>query len=148
MSAEHLVCRVRTRLCAIPISQVIEIARPRPVEPLPDAPHFVSGLALIRGSATPVVDARLLLSEEPVETATRIVTVRAGERVVAVAVDEVLGVRILPSDALSDSPPLAEQALSGAISAIARLDRELLVVLESSRLVPERVWNTIAEAYA
>lgn len=148
MSAAHLMCRVRTRLCAIPVSQVIEIARPQPVEPLLDAPHFVSGLALIRGNATPVVDARLLLSDEPAETPSRIVMVRAGERVVAVAVDDVLGVRILAADALSDSPPLAEQALSGAISAIARLDRELLMVLESSRLVPETVWNAIAEAHA
>lgn len=71
----------------------------------------------------------------------RFVTVRAGDRRVAVAFDSVLGVRPIPAGSLHELPLLLRDARAELISAIGALDGELLLVLRSARLVPEDVWN-------
>ncbi len=135
-----LLCRVRTRLFALPLEHVLETMRPMPVESLAGAPHFVRGLAIIRGVPVPVVDGAQLLSGEESQPS-RFVTVRAGDRRVAVAVDSVLGVRPMPAASLRELPPLLRDARAEVISAIGTLDAELLVVLRSAHLVPEDLWS-------
>jgi purine-binding chemotaxis protein CheW len=138
-----LICRVRTRLYALPLAHVVETLRPLPVEPLAGAPSFVPGLCVIRGVPRPVVDAARVLGGPALEApptdrpAARFVTVRAGAHQVALAVDAVLGVRAVPQDTLHDLPPLLHEAGAEAVAAIGRLDAELLLVLRSSRLLPE-----------
>ena len=55
-----LLVRAAGRLCAVPIAHVVEVMRALPVEPIPGAPSFVPGLAIIRGAPMPVVDLGLL----------------------------------------------------------------------------------------
>jgi len=139
-----LVCRVGSRLCALPVEHVIETMRPLPVEPMAGAPRFVRGLSVIRGVPTPVVDAARLLgvTEEESDLAAapaaggRFVTLRAGERPVALAVDAVLTVRALAEPSLHELPPLLRDAATDVVSAVSVLDAELLLVLRAARLVP------------
>jgi len=94
----------------------------------------------------PVVDvARLLADAE--SHPTRFVTVNVGARRVAVAVDAVVGVRTIPSEALGELPPLLD-GNHDAIAAIGTLDAQLLVVLRSARLIPDSVWSTLAATEA
>jgi len=150
-----LICRVRARLYALPLAHVVETLRPLPVEPLAGAPSFVPGLSIIRGVPRPVVDAALLLGAQAVaapaadRSAARFVSVRAGAYQLALAVDAVLGVRALPPDALHGLPPLLHEAGAEAVAAIGRLDADLLLVLHSSRLLPEDGLQGLgAEAHA
>jgi len=134
-------------LCALPLGHVVETLRPLPVEPLAGAPAFVQGLCVIRGVPRPVVDAARLLGVQapgalppalpPDRPAARFVTVWAGARQVALAVDAVLSVRTVPPDSLQALPPLLQEAGAEAVAAVGRLDAELLLVLRSSRLLPE-----------
>ena len=73
----------------------------------------------------------------------RFVALKMAGRRVALAVDEVLGVRQIDAQQLSDVPPLLAAAPEPVVSAIATLDAELLMVLRSSRLVPEPAWAAI-----
>ena len=66
-----------------------------------------------------------------------------GERRVALAVGAVIGVRTLPARSLEDLPPLLGGGRARVVEAIAALDSELLLVLQSARLIPETVWNVI-----
>jgi purine-binding chemotaxis protein CheW len=135
-----LLCRVNERWCALQRGDVIETMRMLPVVPLAGAPAYVLGVALIRGASTPVVDAGRLLfpvgedetSEEP---PTRLVTVRSGGHVVALAVSELAGIRALDKDSLATMPPLVREA--SAIESIEVLDSRLLLVLRAGRLLPE-----------
>ena len=131
-----LICRVQTRLCALPLEHVIETLRPLPVEPVAGAPPFVLGLAVIRGTPLPVIDAARLLGADDARTE-RFVTVMAGNRRVALAVDHVLGVRAVAPQSLHALPPLLHDADTDVIAAIGLLDAELLLVLRSTRLLPE-----------
>jgi purine-binding chemotaxis protein CheW len=138
-AALSLLCRVQSRLCALPLECVLETMRPLPIEPLSGAPQFVRGLAIIRGEPVPVVDTARLLGTEETRPA-RFVAVKAGARRVALAVDSVLGVRSIPAGSLQELPSLLGDAAADIVSAIGILDAELLLVLHSARLVPEEVW--------
>lgn len=146
MAGVMLVTRVGGFACALPIAHVIETMRPLPVEPIGSASDgalaLVDGVAMIRGAAVPVVDVRKLLGV-PGAAATRFVIVRAAERRVALAVDAVLEVRRIEAAALPSLPPLLRSAQRELISAIGALDNELLVVLDSARVLPDDSWRAI-----
>jgi purine-binding chemotaxis protein CheW len=139
-----LLCRVASRFIGLPIEQVVETMRPLPVERLSGAPDFVSGLSIIRGVATPVVDVgRLIAAGE--SRWERFVTVRTGDRTVALAVERVDGLRRLPVESFHALPTLLRGAGTEIIRTIRTLDAELLLVLDGAHLVPEHVWQLDAE---
>jgi purine-binding chemotaxis protein CheW len=138
----YLVCRVRRVLAGLPLEFVVETMRPLPVAPVADAPDFVTGLSIVRGEPTPVVDAGSLLGFPGEASPSRFVTVRAGERVVALAVEEVLDVRELAAETFTALPPLV--ADSGVMSAVGALDAELLVALRALRAIPDALWQSDA----
>lgn len=141
-----LVCRVGSRVCAVPLEHVSEIMRPLPAEPLANMPAFLEGLALIRGRPIPVVDAGRLLGARTHERAiTRYVAIKLGERSVALAVDAVVGVRTVEERALLELPALLRESDSELVSALGRLDAELLLVLEHTRLLPDATWQMLQE---
>ncbi|MBI2221351.1 MAG: purine-binding chemotaxis protein CheW [Acidobacteria bacterium] len=138
-----LVCRVLTRLCALPLGHVSETMRPLPVERVAGVPPAVRGVSIIRGAPVPVVDVAWVLAGKE-SHATRFVTVNTGDRRVALAVDTVIGVRRIRSEAFDELPPLLRDANTDVVSAIGTLDAQLLVVLRSARLIPEPVWSALA----
>lgn len=143
-----LVCRVRFRLCGLPLDAVEETLRPQPLRPLKSPAVHVQGLARIRGDWLPVVDlAGLLGLSEPGAAGTpsppgaapvrRYVVVRTGERRVALAVTEVLGLQNFPAEQLRALPPLLRDRDHGAVAALAERDDELIAVLDQARLLPD-----------
>jgi len=134
-----LICRVQSRLCALPLRHVVEILRALPVEPVAGAPRFVRGLTMLRGAPVPVIDAARLLGDDGAP-AQRYVSLAIGERRIALAVGEVLGVRAVPPDSVQALPPLLQEAAADSVAAIGRLDAELLLVLSSTRLLPDTLW--------
>lgn len=130
-----LLCRVGSRLCALPLENVVETLRLLPVAPVADAPRFVLGLCIVRGSPVPVVDLRALLAE-PEARPRRMVTLKVGGETVVIAVEDVLGVRSIGLDEIDRLPPLLCETAGDIVSGIGRLDSELLLFLRSSRLLP------------
>lgn len=134
------------RTCAVPLAQVIETMRPQPVAPLAGCPGFVTGAAVIRGAATPVVDLRRLLGADDPAAPGRFITVRVGERHAALAVDAVVGVADLDAAKVGELPPLLGGAARDVVDAIGARDGGLLVVLRAARLVPADVWAALSAA--
>jgi purine-binding chemotaxis protein CheW len=142
-----LIVRSGSRHCALVSSDVIETMRPLPTRPMGGAPAFVRGLAVIRGAPVPVVELAGLLQGAEGEShgserrESRYVSLRVKERVVALAVDEVIGLRKLDSSALEELPPLLQEGAGGAVSAMGMLDMQLLLLLRAARLIPEDAWG-------
>jgi purine-binding chemotaxis protein CheW len=145
MSASALLLRAGGCTFALNIEQVLEIMRPLPVEALAHAPACVRGLSIIRGAPTPVVSLAPLFPGHDGPPA-RFVVVRVGERRVALAVDAVLGVFKLDPATVHALPPLAQNADADALQAIGALDAHLLFVLNSTCLIPDGVWQELAQA--
>jgi purine-binding chemotaxis protein CheW len=134
-----LVGRVATVMCAIPVVHVVETLRPLPVEPVGTGPGFIRGVSIIRGIPTVVIDTAAVLGTTA-STPTRFVVVRVGERRVALTFDEVLDVRRVEKTAFADLPPLVRAVTADAVAAITTADAELLVLLETSRVIPADTW--------
>ncbi len=142
-SDRALLCRAGAILCALRLPHVIETLRPLPIRPLGGMPPFVRGLAVIRGIPVPVVDAATLLGTGPSEPR-RFITVRTGERVVALAVEEIVGIRELGSLSVQDLPPLLHRIRPRVVTLVGMLDANLVVVLRDARIVPDRAWTSRA----
>lgn len=138
-----LLCRAGSFLCALRLADVVEIMRLLPSEPIADAPTFVRGLSIIRGMPMPVVDIALLLSGRTASLR-RLITVKSGTRIVALAVDSVLGVKSIETEGTAESlPPLLREAAGDMVSAIGRLDADLLLFLNTARIVPEALFERL-----
>lgn len=140
-----LVVAVHDWRCALDLRDVLETLRPLPVQPVPGAPDYVRGLAVIRGQAMPVVDLAALLTGLPEHDCERFVCVRSGGRWLALAVAAVLGIHRLGVHSLQDLPPLLAQARGHGLESLGLLDRELLSVLATGRLLPEAVWQQLQD---
>ena len=144
LGKKALIVGVQTRMCAVPLTRVIETMRPLPTEGIAGAPSFVAGVAIIRGIPTPVVDLGAILGAPPEHKGERFVTVRAGSRQLALLVGTVLGIRDLNAlTARQELPPLLEGAARDVIEKIGTLDERLLVVLREGWKLPDEVWQAV-----
>jgi purine-binding chemotaxis protein CheW len=137
-SSLSLICHLGGALCALPIDSAVEAFRPLPVEPISGAPPAVLGLSIVRGKPMPILDLARLITGLP-GSPTRFVVIKTGGRQVALAVDAVAGVREIAPDQAAALPPLIDAGHAPTISAIGALDRELFLVLQTARLVPEEL---------
>ncbi|MEO8904480.1 MAG: chemotaxis protein CheW [Polyangiaceae bacterium] len=138
-----LLCQVGSLVCGLPLEHVIETLRPLPLSPFDGMPPFVSGLSVIRGAPVPVVDLGRLLGNERSAARGRWVLARAQGRRVALAVEQVIGVRGLSMPSLIALPPLLGEASAELVSQVGALDTRLLLILESGRVLPESVWASL-----
>jgi purine-binding chemotaxis protein CheW len=128
-------------VCAVPAEHVSETMRPLAIAPLAGVPSFVLGVSVVRGSAVPVIDAGRLIGVAGAPRPAMFVALRTGRRAAVLAVDAVLGVVTLASDALAVLPELLRDASTDVVSAIGMHDADLLMVLGTARIVPPSVWT-------
>ena len=141
-----LIARAGGHTCAIPLATEMELMRPLGVEPLPGVPPFVSGMTVVRGGPAPVIDLGRLLEDAPRDAVPRrwVFSKIEGQPLV-LAVESVDGVAELDRTRLEAAPTFGSRTDGGIVSAIALHDRRLLWVLQSTRLVPPEVWQTVRE---
>jgi purine-binding chemotaxis protein CheW len=143
-----LALRTSRCTCVVPLVFVTEVMRPLPIEPLAGAPAGVCGFAIIRGRITPVIDLEVLLGSgttTPTNT-TRFVSLRVDNRAIALLVGTVWSIRTLDGTEFESLPPLWRGAHPPAVAALGALDRELLIVLEAARLLPDDWHQPVDEA--
>lgn len=131
--------------CALPLSHVVETMRPLPIEPMAGLPPCVSGVCVIRGAATPVLDLGALLSGGAPGPAGRFISIKTGRGQAALAVSSIAGIAAPGETALQELPPLLKAPHSAAVEALGALDERLFFVLSAGRLVPEDVWTALSE---
>lgn len=132
---DWLLCRAGAGLCALPLGPVVEIMRPLPIDPVADPPPGLIGLSQIRGAPVPVLDLAALLGV-PGAPVGRFVSAKIAGRKVAFAVEAVLGVRRIDPSLAGELPPLLRDSARDAVAAIGTLDAELLLLLQTGKLVP------------
>ena len=138
-----LLCGAGNRVCGLPLEHVLETMRPLPLETIPRMPSFILGLSVVRGAPLPVVDLATLLGQER-RASTRFITIRTGKRRIALAVASVLGIRELDGASLARLPPLLQSASAEFVTAIGALDSQLLVILETGRIVSDDAWTALS----
>jgi purine-binding chemotaxis protein CheW len=149
---EGLLVLAGEHACLIPLAHVIETMRALPVRSLADAPSFVKGLSLVRGSPVPVVDLAAVLGATAASRTPRFVTLRvgggraSGGRVVALEVDAVREVVGGGAVRAVEMPALLRRASTEVVAAVGAHDAALLVVLDGSRVLTEEAWRRLESA--
>ena len=119
---------------AVPVENVREIVRVRPITPIPRTVSAVRGVISLRGEIIQVIDLRLRLRLEPgvAAKANRIVVVQVDDgRVAGVLVDEVREVLRVPESAIG-SPPAGE---TGIVAALCASGSDFVSIVDPERLM-------------
>lgn len=132
------------RIFVVELEHVREVLRPLPTQPFGDLP-YVLGVAILRGEPTPVIHLAMLLGTAEPSPPRRFAALRIGERQVALAVDAVLGVRMLDPDVLVELPPLLRASKAGYAERLALFDSHLALVLNGARVLPESLWDELEQ---
>ena len=131
-----VVFKVDSRSYALPIDRVQEIQQLVEVTPLPDTSKSLVGLVNLRGRVIPAIDFRLLVGipQLPYTLETLMIISRTGSELVALIVDEVQDVVVLPDGCLQE--PARVYALADRMIGMCKLDDDLVFLLDVERLVP------------
>ncbi len=116
----------------IPITKVREIIRVTDITRVPQAPPHIRGVTNLRGRILPVVELRTRLGLSPavVSARSRIVVVEAHGRILGILVDAVLRVVKVPATAVAPPPEEIITARTDFITGVAKLQSELLILLD------------------
>ncbi len=131
-----LLCRVGAARCALRLEHVREMMRALPIRAITAPPAGVLGVAVVRGAALAVLDARALLGQSTESAAPRFVVIRTGAKDAVLAVDEVLGVEVLDESRALALPPLMGLVATTLVERLVSLEQGLFAVLDAARLMP------------
>jgi purine-binding chemotaxis protein CheW len=116
------------------INRMVEITR------VPNSPEFVTGVINLRGKVIPIVDLRKRFGFPPKESDrnTRIIVVELGDMVVGFTVDAVSEVLRIPKNITEPPPPIVAGIGSEYITAVAKLENRLLILLDLERILLDK----------
>ncbi len=137
MEHQLVIFELGTESYGVEIAAVEAILKLQDITRLPHAPSFVEGITNLRGSVMPVVDLRKrfgLESQDPTRE-TRIVVANMGETKVGLIVDAVTQVIRVPDDKIEPPPPMSVTINSTFIKNIAKLDHQLVIMLDLARVL-------------
>jgi purine-binding chemotaxis protein CheW len=106
--------------CIIDAACVVQILRAAALAALPGAPAFIAGIVNVHGDLLPVLDLRVRFGfpERGIVPSDRFITIRVGERVIALWVDAVLDVF-----AMNPRDIVPAQGLLGGLRSLSGLAR-------------------------
>ena len=130
-----LLFRVGSTVYGCDIDDIREIVPYRPATRLPGAPSYVTGLINLRGTIVTVLDlgVRLAATREPVaDGSIMLVAMPGSSRLVGVAVQEVMDVRVVGS---ARDDVIADSAGNDAVRGLAHVDGGTVILLGIHSLV-------------
>lgn len=136
-SQQYCTFYINQQMFGIEVEVVQEIIRSQEVTRVPLAPSLVQGLINLRGQIVTAIDLRSLLSLpfESVERPHMNVIVRGEEGSFSLLVDRIGDVLEL-DESMSEAPPITlKGAVSEVINRAYKLERELLLSLDVTRLL-------------
>ena len=122
----------------VDIFAVKEIIRMPPMTRVPNSPIFVVGVVNIRGKVIPIIDLciRFGLPITEVQNKERkIIVIEHESKTVGFLVDVVYEVAKIPKSVTEPPPPMVSGIDSDYITAIAKLDDKLLILLEIPKIL-------------
>lgn len=141
-----LVFRIDDQRYALPAEDVAEVLAAVTIARLPKAPAVVEGIIDLRGRLVPVLDLRARFRHPPraLDLSDRLVVARAAGRLVALRVDEAIGLE--PMGQVRALDGLVPRA--GYVAGVARLDDGLVLVHDLATFLTEAESEAIDRALA
>ncbi len=131
---------------AIEILKVQEIIRMVEVTRVPNSPDFINGVINLRGRVIPVLDLgkRIGLPEKEHNGDSRIIVVEIQNKVIGFIVDKVNIVLRINQNIVEPTPELVGKAELEFIKGIAKMENNLLILLDLDRVISQGQVNELA----
>jgi len=116
----------------VDIASVESIIKAQAITKMPQAPSYVEGITNLRGKVLPIINLRkrFNLSAQAMDKDSRIIVVSLAGIEVGMVVDRVSEVLTVPEQAVEPPPALATTIDSAFITGIAKLDPNLVILLD------------------
>lgn len=148
--AQFVAFRIAEQTYAFRIEQIQEIVILSQVTRTPQVPHYVEGVANLRGSIIPIVNLRKLfgLEPKPIDPETRTIVVNVGSKTIGCTVDTVTQVVRIAQDAIHPAPETVTGHGASYISGFARVGEQLIVLLEVEELLDPQKLEQVSKVAA
>ena len=132
----------------VDILKVQEINRMLAVTRVPNSPEYIDGVINLRGKVIPIIDLRRRFQMERKEhdKNTRIVVVELSGKVVGFVVDAVSEVMRIPKSVTEPPPPIVAGIDAEYITAVAKLEDRLLILLDLEKVLVNDEKESLAAA--
>ena len=132
----------------VDILKVQEINRMLAVTRVPNSPEYIDGVINLRGKVIPIIDLRRRFQMERREhdKNTRIVVVELSGKVVGFVVDAVSEVMRIPKSVTEPPPPIVAGIDAEYITAVAKLEDRLLILLDLEKVLMNDEKEALAAA--
>jgi len=139
VSELHVLCKVNDTEYVLPASDVLQMESFVGATKVPGAASTVAGLVQIRGRVVPVVDLRVVFGLAPVAPTidSRVVVMKAAERVVGLLVDSAREVLKIPAGDFHPPPAVLAQQTDGLVKAVAQVGNRLLMLIDFIKVIGE-----------
>ena len=119
------------------ILKVKEIIKPVSITKIPNAPYFVEGVINLRGEVIPVISLRkrLNLSDNELNSKTRIIVIETNKKTTGFIVDEVNEVLRIHENIMEATPELVSSVDSEYIIGVGKLDDRLLIHIDIEKII-------------
>lgn len=132
-----LLVQIADELYAIPSPKVREVVRYRSFTPVPGAPPTLPGILNHRGAILPVIEVRLLLglAAAMVTRATRFVMASHDDTDLALLVDSVLDLIILPTATVEALPNALDPARARFLNGVIQYNDQPVALLDIAEVI-------------
>ncbi len=122
------------------INRMVEVTQ------VPNAPDFVEGIINLRGQVIPLISLRkrLMMDEIEKDKHTRFIVVEMGEKIIGFIVDKVNEVLRINKSVTEPPPPMIGGVDSEYLTAVAKLEDRLIILLDLNKIVSEKEKEQIA----
>lgn len=129
----------------IPILKVREIIGLPPITKMPQSPPYIEGVTNIRGSIIPILNIKRRAGLEGAEQkGDRVIIVASGKAAYGILVDGITGVINIDESSI-EPPENVINRTSDIIGGVIKLDNRILVLLDTSRLIPYENQSVLEE---
>jgi purine-binding chemotaxis protein CheW len=146
METQMVVFELATEQYGVDISAIDGIIKMQAITRMPHAPAFLEGITNLRGTVVPVIDLRRRFGLEQREETneTRIIVAMLGEQKVGMVVDAVSQVQHVSDESIEPPPPMSTTSDSAFIKGIAKIDGQLIILLDLDRVLSDNERESIA----
>ena len=137
MENQLVVFQLASEHYGVDIAAVERIIKMQTITKMPHTPEFVEGVTNLRGLVVPVVDLRRRfgLPAQEANRDTRIMVVFMGKSKIGMIVDAVSQVLRIPEEAVEPPPPMVTTVDSAFIKGIAKLENQLVILLDLAKIL-------------
>ncbi|WMJ78582.1 MULTISPECIES: chemotaxis protein CheW [unclassified Sedimentibacter] len=145
---KYLTFYTENQLFGIAIADVVQIVGMQEITAVPEFPSYAKGVINLRGTIIPIIDVRLRLKKQEIEYNERtcIIVTGINGAYIGFIVDSVNEVANIYLDNISEPPNMGSDYTNKYITGIAKLDNNIVLLIDLKKILDEKEVEFITSA--